>query len=277
MDFTRVYEESKDRIVFHGDTASPGYWDSLWLQSLEPSSIRTRWYRSWVARYTKRFLPAGASILEGGCGIGSHVHAMQDAGYDAIGVDYAVNTVERVRQLAPEVDIRLGDVRNLDFPDDSLDGYWSLGVIEHFWGGYHDIMGEMARVIRPGGYLFLTFPAFSLLRRIKAKRGFYETRDVFDTSPEQFFQFAMRPEPVITDLENSGFVLLKRRLRDATHAISTEIDWAPGIRIPRAVAESVGYRLCRKAWRTATDCLLNRIAGHMCFLVLKRPAEASGT
>ena len=62
-----------------------------------------------------------------------------------------------MKRHRPELHPVLGDVRNLPLEDDSVDGYWSLGVIEHLYDGYGDIFREMYRVIRRDGYLFLTF------------------------------------------------------------------------------------------------------------------------
>ncbi len=68
---------------------------------------------------------------------------MQAHGYQSAGVDFAKETIERVKEIIPKLDVRVGDVRDLQFPDNYLTGYWSLGVIEHFWDGYYDILEEM--------------------------------------------------------------------------------------------------------------------------------------
>ena len=65
------------------------------------------------------------------------------------------------------------DVRNLNFDDGFFDGYWSLGVIEHFYEGYERIIKEVNRVIKRNGFVFLTFPSLSFLRKFKSKWGLY--------------------------------------------------------------------------------------------------------
>jgi len=42
----------------------------------------------------------------------------------------------------------------LKFPNNFFDGYWTLGVIEHFWEGYNQIIEEAKRVIKPGDIYF---------------------------------------------------------------------------------------------------------------------------
>ena len=55
--------------------------------------------------------------------------------------------LKKIKLHWPQLDVSYGDVRALEFEDDSFDGYWSLGVIEHFPDGYEDIGQEMTRVI----------------------------------------------------------------------------------------------------------------------------------
>jgi SAM-dependent methyltransferase len=156
----------------------------------------------------KRYLrPQNGPILEGGCGSGIHVAALTNSGYRCIGVDYAPATVELLNRHMPELDVRLGDVRNLPFGEDCFAGYISIGVLEHFWDGYEPIIDEMLRVIRPGGYLFLAFPYMSPIRRAKGELGCYKAFD--GHKPKDFYQFALDHRTVASDLHERGFRLIK--------------------------------------------------------------------
>ena len=61
-----------------------------------------------------------AKILEGGCEIGQNVYGLKSWGYEAYGVDFARETVERTKKEFPELKIFVQDVRKLDFPDNFL-------------------------------------------------------------------------------------------------------------------------------------------------------------
>ena len=70
-----------------------------------------------------------------------------------IGVDYAKNTVKRIKEICPELDIREGNVFNLNFPDNFFGTYYSWGVVEHFEDGPEPILKEAYRVLERGEFV----------------------------------------------------------------------------------------------------------------------------
>src|SRR5205085_6450543 len=182
-----VYWRSADRLIYLDEKATPQFWDQHWNEEGEPPR-RNR--RDDVVTVSRSHLSPGSRILEGGCGRGDKVKALADAGFCAIGVDFAEQSVRQAKLHFSDLDIRLGDVRALDFPDQTFDGYWSVGVIEHFWNGYGEILAEAARVLKQRGMLFLTAPWLSPYRRRKVRAGGYPSMD-FSSEPPAFFQFAL--------------------------------------------------------------------------------------
>ena len=168
----KYFDRENRRLVFEKENlrkADSKLWDSHWSDySGEDFAKDVKRKDRFVLYYTSKYLPRGSKVLEGGCGIGDKVFSLHNYGFDAYGVDYATNTVSKVNQAVPELKITTGDVRKLDFDDHFFDGYWSLGVIEHFVDGYDAILSEMNRVIKEGGYLFLTVPSMSIIRKIHA-------------------------------------------------------------------------------------------------------------
>jgi SAM-dependent methyltransferase len=86
-------------------------------------------------------------------------------GIGAAGVDLSPNAVrmaqEAFRQRGLRGEFVLGDVRDIPFPDESFDFVYAGGVIELFRESNRAV-AEMTRVLRPGGRLLLTVPAFTL-------------------------------------------------------------------------------------------------------------------
>lgn len=199
------YWPSAERLVYLDRKATPEFWSDRWRAEGKPARIGPR---DDVVRITRKYLPSGARVLEGGCGRANKVKAIADAGFSATGVDFAKESVQQARRDYPDLDLRQGDVRKLDFPDGYFDGYWSIGVIEHFWEGYGDILSEAARVLKPHGLLFLSAPWFSPLRRSKARKGGYPAGE-FQAEPEGFYQFALGRSEVCHELARIGFEVVE--------------------------------------------------------------------
>lgn len=202
-----TYSPTHDRLVYLEGRATPEFWDDHWKRQGTPEALSRH---DEILITTSRYLRSGARVLEGGCGRGDKVKALASVGFDAVGVDYAEQSVQLARSEFPGLDIRVGDVRALPFPDRSFDGYWSVGVIEHFWDGYEQILAEAARVLKGGAVLFLTAPWLSPFRRHKLRSGGYPIL-TSDSEPENFFQFALSRREVADALQRHGFDLLRWR------------------------------------------------------------------
>jgi SAM-dependent methyltransferase len=257
------YWPRKNRLVYLHAKATPGYWDAVWRAEgkAPPPSAHDD-----VVRVTREYLPHGAVVLEGGCGRADKVKSLSVAGYRAVGVDFAEDTVKQARIDYPELDVRRGDVRALDFPDASFDGYWSIGVIEHFWSGYDGILAEAARVLKPGGVLFLTAPWFSPFRLRKAKAGRYERLD-FVSEPANYYQFALaRPEVSERlaahefELEHWSGVACEISMLEDMISLRRPVQWLFGSR------GSLVKRVCRRVLVES----LNPFCGHSFLAIARR-------
>lgn len=260
------YWPERQRLVYLDESATPEFWDRYWESVGEPPPVNPRDY---VILTTSGYLDPGARVLEGGCGRANKVKALADAGFEATGVDFAEKSVEHARKYYPGLDIRKDDVRDLSFPDGTFDGIWSIGVIEHFWSGYGDILAEAARVLRDGGYLFLTAPWFSPTRRLRARSGHYPVTH-FDEEPGSFYQFALSRSEVERELTNRGFRLVEWRgiageifLQRDVPSLSRAANWLFASR------GSILKRAARKAIVTA----LNPLAGHSFLAVAQNVAN----
>jgi SAM-dependent methyltransferase len=264
----RYYDSENSRLVYLGQSPNSDFWDNKW-QADEAIRDRIMGVRStYVSRITKRYIqPQDGLVIEGGCGLGQHVAALTNSGYQCLGVDSAEQTVSVLARTIPELDIRLGDVRHLDFDDGAFVGYWSLGVIEHFWDGYQDLGLEVARVLRPGGYLFVTFPYMSPLRRVKAFLRCYLLWQE-DGVPASFYQFALDHRRVVDDFREWGFELVRARSLDGLKGTKDEIvslkRWLQSLYDYRGASWSI------RGFRAILSSALALVAGHSMLLVLRR-------
>ena len=90
-------------------------------------------------------------LLEVGCGTGALAERMVAAlGCDVVAVDQSPRMVEATR--ARGVDARVGDVQRLAFGDDEFDAAVAAWMLYHV-ADVDRGLGELARVLRPGGSL----------------------------------------------------------------------------------------------------------------------------
>lgn len=261
------YDKGNRRLVYIEESAAPDFWDSHWDTENFREAIESGKNNRFVLKTLQRYIPnKKGRILEGGCGRGQVVYCMQAHGYESLGVDFAKKTIEQVKEAIPELDVREGDVRDLQFHDNYFRGYWSLGVIEHFWDGYYDILEEMGRVLINGGYLFLTFPYMSPLRRLKAKLSLY--KEFKGEGKENFYQFALDPETVIKDFETIGFKLLDKKPTSGLKGFKDEVSMF------KPILQKLFDYQGKSLWINGFSFVLDKVlatfgAGHMIFLVFK--------
>lgn len=262
----RYHDKRNKRLVYLGQGASSRFWEAHWEQNKFKDSVERGKESRLILRTLKKYIPdKKGRILDGGCGNGQVVYCMHAHGYEGAGVDFAEKTIRRVNEIFPELDVKLGDVRNLQFPDDHFVGYWSLGVIEHFVDGYIDILKEIRRVLVNGGCLFLSFPSMSYLRRLKAKMGLYQ--EFTGKRRGGFYQFVLSPDTVIRNLKANGFELIEKRSLSGLKGFKDEISlFKP---LLQKLHDYKGQSFWTNSFRFVLDNFLASFAGHMTFLVLR--------
>ena len=101
---------------------------------------------------------AGGTALELGCGRGAGIELILDRfGADrVIGFDLDEAMVARARRRLAgrsDVDVRVGDAVAIDLPDASVDAVFDFAIIHHV-PDWQTAVGEIRRVLRPGGRLY---------------------------------------------------------------------------------------------------------------------------
>ena len=107
------------------------------------------------------YLQPGMMLLDCGCATGSITigFAKVIAPGQVTGVDISEIEIERARERAAEAEITnirfdVGNIYQLDFPDNSFDALFSHNVLEHM-GEPDKALREMARVLKSGGMIGL--------------------------------------------------------------------------------------------------------------------------
>jgi SAM-dependent methyltransferase len=97
-------------------------------------------------------------VCDMGCGPGHIARYLQDRRVEVCGVDLSPAMVERARRLTPGVEFRQGDMMTLDISDGAWAGIVAFYSIIHIpRSDMAQALGELSRVLRPGGILLLAF------------------------------------------------------------------------------------------------------------------------
>jgi len=140
-------------------------WDELFKQE----GFRPREPDHGVIRFAKLLKKKGLRrVLDLGCGAGRHLVYLAREGFEVHGIDIAETGLKYARQwLAKEgltAEVKRSDMAEIPHPDRFFDAAISIAVIYH--GTLEKMrraIGELHRVLRPGGLALLQF---------KSKRSF---------------------------------------------------------------------------------------------------------
>ncbi len=190
-------------------------WSKYWENSYPIKEIQMWDYfglRNWILKYVPRY----GEVLEAGCGLGRYVFYLSQLGIDIEGVDFEKDIIDYLNKWGKNSEFKdlkfiKGDVTNLPYKNDSLSGYISLGVVEHFYEGPHAPIREALRVLRPGGIAIISVPSPSWTKR------FFRFRTKFKNilkrcigkkiRKKPFFQYEYTAKTLKQYVEREGFYI----------------------------------------------------------------------
>jgi SAM-dependent methyltransferase len=157
-------------------------------------------------------------IADLGCGPGHVAAHLASLGATAVGIDLSPGMVEVGRARFPDVQFRVGSLLALPATDGELAGAISFYSILHLRPEHRRIAyDEMARVVRPGGWLLVAFhvsrpePGHGPGDILHAEQWWGETVDL------DFYY--LDPAEVAAGLEAAGFVVMARTDRQPWPAV----------------------------------------------------------
>jgi SAM-dependent methyltransferase len=96
-------------------------------------------------------VPGEGRVLELGCGNGKTLSSLVRHSGEVIGLDHSINAL---RQCPPGPSLVRGDVLRLPFQDERFDTVLLHHVLQHLYADERElVIGEVRRVLRPGGIL----------------------------------------------------------------------------------------------------------------------------
>jgi SAM-dependent methyltransferase len=227
-------------------------------------------------------LEAGMRILDLGCGGGRHAFAAWRAGAVVVALDASFPELVDVRAVAggmldagelpdgvPGGAVQ-GDALLLPFPDATFDGVVASEVLEHIWQDEAAI-GELVRVLRPGGSIAVTVPA-----RMPERICWALDHDYHD-KPGGHIRIYRRPE-LSTKLTRAGLAVRGSHHAHALHSPYWWVRCAGGVDRPerlfaRKYHDFLVWELTnRPRWSQTLERALNPLLGKSVVLYADKSA-----
>jgi SAM-dependent methyltransferase len=162
---------SRRRMTMGSATVQGPLWGAkaaLWAELAEPS--QEPFYR---AAFDALGVADGTRLLDVGCGAGLALTLAARRGATVAGLDAAEELVAIARTRLPDADIRVGELEDLPFPDNSFTAATSFNAVQYAADPCHALV-ELGRVAEPGAPIAIVTwgdPARSEMRDVLAAIG----------------------------------------------------------------------------------------------------------
>ena len=229
---------------------------------------------------------AGDVLLDVGCGGGRHTYPALRTGAHVVAVDIdraelvtVASTVAAMRadgvvdQAARAATVG-GDIGDLPFPPDSFDQIIAAEILEHIPDDLA-AMAELRRVLRPGGRLAVTVPAFW------PERICWAMSQEYHSNPGGHIRIYTRAE-LEAKLTATGFTVTGHHLAHGLHAPYWWLKCAVGVRndahpLPAAYHRMLVWDLMRgPAVTRIAEAMLTPVIGKSLVVYLTKPANRLG-
>lgn len=261
MDFIAGEAEAGDETA-----AIEAQWTRAWQDAGGPQGLADRIpgkeeYRA-IAPWLGRLAP-GSRLLDGGCGLGDWTLHFTRAGFPTLGLDISRATVELLQRRFPEAEFAVGDIRATGLPDGAFDAYFSWGTFEHFQDGLGACVSEAWRVLKPGGWLFVSVPFDNLRHSLRAVL-LDRYRAPPETRPRRFYQWRLTRAELAGELARAGFAVEDVKIIGKRQGVQRLLQHNLGLTPGTLPAKGAAVLL--------SPLLPGVLVGHMILAIARRPA-----
>jgi 2-polyprenyl-3-methyl-5-hydroxy-6-metoxy-1,4-benzoquinol methylase len=157
----------------------------------ESPAGKLRWARR--VKMLGSHLKRGMTVLELGCGTGSLTQELARSGADVVAIDVSPELLEiaKSNSSAPNVRFEIQNAYDLSYPDAVFDSVVGSSVLHHL--EIEDALGQIHRVLKPGGTIYFTEPNM-LNPQIAIQKNIPWIKQQLGDSPDEtaFFRWPLR-------------------------------------------------------------------------------------
>ena len=124
------------------------------------------------------------------------------------------------------------------------------------------IVLKTQRIIKKGGYLFLTVPSMSILRQAKAALNMYPPIEDIELIEEEFFQFAFSHKNVINYFTERGFKFVAHKPTGGAKGLKDEV-----MVIQKPLVKLYNNKLLGRVSKKLINIIVRKIANHMSLFI----------
>lgn len=169
------------------------------------------WAHKGCLNFIKNCIKGDFEILDVACGTGNFLKKLSkiNSNIRIFGIDDCEGMVNAAKKKVPDGNFRVSDAGRLSFNDNSFD---LVSIVDAFYyfQDKEKVISECYRVLKPGGFLFLFYPAVDLLPKLFL--------DMVKISSKLFLfnlekDSAFPPiKGLISTAERNGFELVKKKI-----------------------------------------------------------------
>jgi len=151
-------------------------------------------------------LKPGVKVLDVGCGTGAMLRKMADkCSIIGFGIDMSENMIEEAKQKCPDMNLQISRCEETQFEDNSFDIVTTCLAYHHF-SDRAGFAKESARILKPGGSLYIADPRYpGIIRKImnigfsilRIEGGFFSPEEIY----RDFAAYGFKPG----GFEKNGF------------------------------------------------------------------------
>lgn len=169
-----------------------------------------------------QFFPAGASVLDIGCGLGREAFALYDKGFAVTGIDISKSILQEVKQLASINHYNLSflhyDGKNLPFSENSFDVaiIWAQTFGLLYGEEYkHQLLLECKRVLKERGLLSYSGHDYNFVT--KYYKQFMEGRKFYAYADTDLYWETFTPQELVEPATKAGFDVIECKEGEIYH------------------------------------------------------------